>query len=373
MKLSNRCIEQLKKRKYDGNYRVLKVTQGLIDFSSNDYLGLARERSLSGTNQQHIKEPLTGSTGSRLLTGNNSLALDTEKYLADIFNSEEVLILNSGYTANLAVLSTLPQRGDYILYDELCHASIKDGMRLSNAKRISFSHNDLSDLKNKLDRLDGNKYIVVESVYSMDGDEAPLEELVKLTKQYNSFLIVDEAHATGLFGRHGGGICELKGLEKDIFCRIYTFGKALGYHGAAIAGSQDLKNYLINFARPVIYTTALPPESYVTIRKRFDYIYKNPNLQSEVRMITQFFIDEFEERLHDKFMRTDSYHPIQTILIKGNEKASLSANKLQKAGFDARAILSPTVKEGQERLRICLHTYNSRDEVSGLVHKLAVI
>ncbi len=272
--------------------------------------------------------------------------------------------------ANLAVLSSIPQRGDHILYDELCHASIKDGMRLSNAKYISFKHNDFNDLEIKLGKIDGEKYIVAESIYSMDGDQCPLEKLVDITEKYGAFLILDEAHATGLYGAYGGGISQLKKLEKKIFCRIYTFGKALGYHGAAVAGSKELKNFLINFARPLIYTTALPRGSYAIIKTGFDYIIKHPDLRITSQKITNVFINEFEMRLSNKFKRTNSNHLIQTVLVSGNERVKSLAEKLNQLGYDVRAILSPTVKQGQERLRVCLHNYNTEEEVIGLVKSL---
>jgi 8-amino-7-oxononanoate synthase len=372
MKLPQRHIDQLEKRKKNNSLRTLKVIENLIDFSSNDYLGLAKSKDLINLIHQESNGLSNGSTGSRLLSGNNQLAIDTEQYLVEKLNAPSCLILNSGYTANLAVLSSVPQRGDTIIYDELSHASIKDGMRLSLASKLSFKHNDLDDLSKKLKSIkSGDKFVVVESIYSMNGDRCSLSEIVKMCKDYKAYLILDEAHATGLFGENGGGLSEIESLQSEIFCRIYTFGKAMGIHGAAVVGSDLLIQYLVNFARAFIYTTALPDHSYISIKYAFEYLSVNKDLQKKSEDITAHFISEYDNKLKNKIQRTLSNHPIQTILTPGNDKAKNLSNYLNSNGFDIRAILSPTVKEGQERLRICLHTYNTRDEVSSLIDTLA--
>lgn len=372
MTLPKRHLDQLKKREENNSLRSLKLVDNLIDFSSNDYLGLARNAELA--NEIHIKaqSQRIGSGGSRLLTGNNKLFEQTEKFLAIQFGSESTLLFNSGYDANLAVLSSIPQRGDTIFYDELSHASIKDGIRLGLAPKISFKHNDLIDLEKKLNKVEnGDKYIVIESVYSMDGDESNLNKLAKLSSKYNAYLIVDEAHATGLYGKNGGGLSELYGLQNDIFCRIYTFGKAPGVHGAAVAGSSELVKYLINFARPFIYTTALPAHSCISIYYAMKHIADSNNIEHTVLENVAHYQKEFEMKLRGKFSRTASSHPIQTIITPGNDYAKSLSNHLLLKGFDVRPILAPTVKEGQERLRICLHSYNSTEEISSLVDTLA--
>lgn len=371
MELSNRLLDQLNKRKTNGNLRQLKLVEGLIDFSSNDYLGLARNEDFQKEVREQVSFNPLGSTGSRLLTGNSIIAEQTESYLSKLFRSEDALLVNSGYSANLIVLSAIPQRGDTIIYDDLCHASIKDGMRLSNAKRISFLHNDIDDLEKRIKKAEGDAYVVVESIYSMDGDESPLEEIVKLCNRYQARLIVDEAHATGIYGENGGGLCELNNLQSQVFCRIYTFGKAVGYHGAVIVGSAQLKQFLINFSRPLIYTTSMPPESYKVIKLGLDYIKSNLHLQVKIKELIAHYISEFNRALRDKYKRTLSNHAIQTILIEGNEKTRETSISLQNKGYDVRPILSPTVKEGTERLRVCLHTFNNKEEISDLVNTLA--
>ncbi|NJM94490.1 MAG: aminotransferase class I/II-fold pyridoxal phosphate-dependent enzyme, partial [Cytophagales bacterium] len=176
---------------------------------------------------------------------------------------------NSGYAANLALLSALPQRGDTVLYDERAHACIKDGVRLSAAERFAFRHHDLDDLRRRLAGARGRRYVVVESIYSMDGDAAPLGELAALCREQEAALVVDEAHSTGLYAAGGAGLVSALGLGDDCLARVMTFGKALGGHGALVCGSAALCAFLVNFARPFIYTTALPPHSLLAIREAF--------------------------------------------------------------------------------------------------------
>lgn len=368
MGLPKRLIQQLEKRKNSDNLRSLKTVEGLIDFSSNDYLGLSQNKELHG--QYTTSQTKSGSTGSRLLSGNNESAMECERFLADIFNAEKSLILNSGYNSNLAILSAIPQRGDLILYDELVHASIKDGMRLSLAEKQSFKHNDLDDLRKKLQKQEKIKYIVAESIYSMDGDEAPLNELVKLCQEYNALLVLDEAHATGVYGKNGGGLSEQLGLTEHIFCRIHTFGKGIGLHGASISGQNEMIDYLINFARPFIYTTALPPSEYEKIKIHFEYIRSNSFIQKQLHDVINFYLRSIDNL---GYKTTESRSAIQTVVIPGNSAVKKAAEIMKQNGLDVRAICSPTVKEGQERLRICLHSFNTHDEISKLVTSLASV
>ncbi len=360
-------LRNLLQKKIDENsFRQLKTVNGLIDFSSNDYLGLARSLELFENIHrvmERIKAPFNGATGSRLLSGNSELAEKVEAKLAKIFHAQRTLLFNSGYTANLAVLSSLPQRGDTILYDELAHTCIKDGARLSLAMRFSFRHNDLNDLEEKLKRAKGNIFIAVESIYSMDGDESPLEELVMLAEKYGAAIILDEAHSTGSYGENGSGIAVQKGLEKKIAVRIYTFGKAMGVHGACVAGDETLINYLINFARPFIYTTAMPPHSLIAIQCAFDYLKQEVGIQERLQSKIGCFKNGFEKI---NLTSTVSNSSIQNVIIPGNADVKDVAHYLEHHHFDCRAILSPTVKEGTERIRICLHAYNTDDEIRKL-------
>src|SRR5690606_36736063 len=207
----------------------LRTPGEAIDFYSNDYLGLARSSALSAEIEQQYREGnyLNGSTGSRLLGGNYPLIEDTEHKLAARFKSEGCILFNSGYSAILAVLSAVPGRGDTILFDNLAHASLKDGARLSLAKHHSFRHNDPEDLERKLAAATGNKFVVLESVYSMDGDLCALEDLIAASRRHNAIIVLDEAHSTGVIGEGGSGFAIARGLEKEVDIRVYTFGKAM--------------------------------------------------------------------------------------------------------------------------------------------------
>lgn len=360
---------RLETREQEGLLRTLKYTSALVDFTSNDYLGLARSQQLFAQIHHTLdsfKNKSNGATGSRLLAGNTEYYESVEAKLAAIFKAEASLILNSGYAANLAVLSSLPQRNDTILYDELAHACIKDGARLSLAKRFSFRHNDLDDLESKLKRAEGTIYIAVESVYSMDGDQCPLHALVALAEKYNAFVILDEAHSTGVYGERGSGLAVSENLHNRIAVRVYTFGKAMGIHGACIAGSSELRKYMINFARPFIYTTAMPLHSVVAIECAFNYLQENIYLQQQLKDNIHAYLNAAQDLPN----KTVSHSSIQTAIFPGNEHSKKVATELQQKGFDVRPILSPTVPKGSERLRICLHTFNTAHEIETLADAL---
>jgi 8-amino-7-oxononanoate synthase len=358
--------KRLQERKEKGNLRSLTLSEDMIDFFSNDYLGLARNKELSeiiNHEYSRLHGNLNGSTGSRLLSGNNEHFIELEKYLAQLFKAESALLFNSGYNANISILSAVPQKNDTIIYDELIHASLKDGARLNFAKRFSFSHNNLADLEAKIQKASGQIFVVVESVYSMDGDFAPLKEIVTLCEKYNAALIVDEAHSTGICGEKGNGLlCEL-GIEGEVFARIHTFGKAMGVHGACICGSKELIDFLINFARPFIYTTALPLHALISIKQSFEYLGQNNSLQEACRKNISLFKSGLKGL---EGMLIESESPIQVIRTRGNEATKSISDSIRAKGFDVRPILSPTVKEGEERLRICLHTYNTGEEIRNL-------
>lgn len=364
MNIENDLAKQLENRKNVGGYRQLRLpADRLIDFSSNDYLGLAQSEEVYANGHQFVDN---GSAGSRLLSGNKQYHVDAEEYIRDFFHAEAALLFNSGYMANLGVLSCIPQKGDTVLMDELSHICMKEGVRLSRAKYFNFKHNDLADLRKKLNVAEGNVFIVVESVYSMNGDQAPLVELLAIAKEYKAAVIVDEAHSTGLYGEVGAGLCCSLGVENEVFARIYTFGKAVGAHGAAVVGSQVLKDYLINYSRQFIYTTALPYHSVRIIQNALVHRKKHPELWTQL----QANIELFRKELHPEINRLDSQHPIQGVLLDNVEQTLSLAKYLQESGFDIRPILSPTVPKGQERIRICLHAFNSAKEVSSLCHHI---
>lgn len=363
-------VKKLTERKLAHNLRSLPtVNPNLIDFCSNDYLGFAKSSLLKHkieAFQQQIGTIENGSGGSRLLSGNRAFTEETESFIAHFHETESALIFNSGYNANLGLLSSLGQRGDTIIYDELIHASLIDGARLSFADRLKFKHNDISDLELKLQKAKGTIYVAIESVYSMDGDIAPLKEIHRICEKYGANLIVDEAHAVGVFGDHGKGLVYQNGLNGKIFACIVTFGKALGCHGAAVLGSHNLRNYLINFARSFIYTTAMPLHGIISIRAAYTLLAEQDQQQALHQRIALY--RKLISTL--KWPRTDSLSAIQTLILGNAEKAKNTAVNLQQLGYDVRAILSPTVAIGTERLRICLHSFNTPEEIEGLILKL---
>ena len=364
--LPQNLSEKLKIRKQNNALRQLPNATSLTDFASNDYLGWSQSELIFDETHQllldrNIKN--NGATGSRLLSGNHQLYTATEDFIARFHQSESALIFNSGYDANVGFFSSVPQRGDLILYDELCHASIRDGIQLSKAKAYKFNHNDFEDLEQLIQRNPNTTlYIVTETVFSMDGDCPNLEELVSVSNKYNCYLVVDEAHALGVFGEQGEGLVQMLGLQDEIFARIMTFGKGLGCHGAAIIGSLELKSYLVNFARSFIYTTGLSPHSVAAILVGYQHLEKDliPILKLRENIV---FFNQHKNMLSLKPLFVRSKSAIQSAIIPGNEKVKSIANQLHQKGFDVKAILSPTVPEGQERLRFCIHSYNSTEEI----------
>lgn len=363
---------RLQQRAEKGILRALYSTILSSDFSSNDYLGFARSselKTLTATLLEQLPDQKNGATGSRLLSGNTPFIEQVEKTVASFHHAEAGLIFNSGYDANIGLISSLAQRGDTIIADELIHASLIDGARLSHANRYTFKHNDLKELEAKLKIAKGNIYVLTESVYSMDGDLAPLEQISELCIQYQAQLIVDEAHALGIFGNHGAGIVQMLGLEKKVFARIMTFGKALGCHGAIVLGSTNLRNYLINFARSFIYTTAAPIHAIAAISAAYQLLEEKDYTTAIAAKINLYL-----KLIKNQTIKTiQSNSAIQTVLFNNNNDAKLAAQRLRNKGLDVKAILSPTVPEGKERLRICLHLYNSEEEIKLLVNALTTL
>ena len=385
MKMFPKKLQQkLEERKANNALRQLRTQSSLIDFSSNDYLGFSKNKTIFENSHAFLVGHnilQNGATGSRLLSGNHRIYNIVEDLLTNFHNSEAALIFNSGYDANIGFFSSVPQRGDIIIYDEYIHASIRDGIKLSNAKAYKFKHNDLADLEQKCETeasrnpKDTDIYIVTESVFSMDGDSPDLEAISQISKKHNALLVVDEAHAIGVFGTRGSGLIQNLGLEKQIFARILTFGKALGCHGAAIVCSQKLKNYLVNFSRSFIYTTALPPHSLATIHSSYNELVNSSNTSTpnshihKLHQNIQYFKSEINKNhLNSIFIKSDS--AIQCCVISGNDLVKQIAVKLQEHGFDVKPILSPTVPISEERLRFCLHSFNSEGDISKVLQLL---
>lgn len=377
MKLPQSLQEKLNKRIADNALRQLPIpSKNRIDFSSNDYLGFAHSEIIFNQAHQYLLDAnfkINGATGSRLISGNHNIYQTAEDFISNFHQSETALIFNSGYDANVGFFSSVPQRNDIILYDELCHASIRDGIQMSHAKAFKFQHNNTEELASLLLKYQSGTneiYVVTESVFSMDGDAPDMTKLIQISEQHGAYLVVDEAHALGVFGEKGEGLVQSLGLEDKVFARIMTFGKGLGCHGAAILGSQELKSYLVNFARSFIYTTGLSPHAVATILVAYQKLANEQKALQELKTNIRIF-NQKKKDLHLEKWFVPSQSAIHCAIIPSNEKVKSIAKQLQEKGFDVKAILSPTVSEGQERLRFCLHSYNSEKEINEVMQELA--
>ncbi len=352
--MDKKLHKKLEDRKKKGTLRFLSLSSDMIDFGSNDYLGLAK---IDGTHSSK------GSTGSRLISGHSSAISLAEESLAVFFGSESALCFNSGYDANIGLFSSIPQRGDIVLYDEHIHASVRDGIRLSLAKGYSFKHNDIDDLRRLLNKNSNSTcYIAIEALYSMNGDFCPLLDVVKLAEEYSAYIILDEAHSAGIYGLNGRGFSHALDLSNEVFIRLVTFGKAYGSHGAVVLCGSDMKSYLINFARSIIYTTALPRSNYVHIAD----VVENGELKGK-RDRLQENIAYFRDGCHKITIDSASNSPIQIIRFESIEVLKTIDSNLKSAGIFAKVIYAPTVPEDLECLRICIHTFNTADELNRLL------
>lgn len=361
---------KLAQRKEQGTFRSLKKADGLIDFTSNDYLGFARSEELKkriSEAEKQFSEVGVGSTGSRLLTGNSELAEQVEQQVADFHNAETALIFNSGYDGNVGLYSSLGRIAKYIVYDELIHASVHDGMRLSRAELKPFKHNDVESLRSVLSELDGAAVVAIESVYSMDGDLANLPEIVEVCKAFDADLIVDEAHAAGLFGEGRGRVSEL-GLEEEVYARLVTFSKALGCHGAAVLGNDNLKQFLVNHARSLIFSTFTSNHSLIAVKSVYDMLSVNDFSRLNITPLINLFNQSIKDVSGIRVIGGES--PIFGVVVPGNVAVRTVAEVVQNDGFDVRPIVSPTVPKGTERIRICLHEFNTEEEVKELIKSL---
>ena len=365
--------EQLTERKQNGLIRSLNVMQKLADFCSNDYLGFARNQSLAiqiETDFNRLKpnfQTFNGSTGSRLISGHSQLFEQFEKKCAAFHQAESALLFSSGYDANVGLLSAITQQGQVVFCDQLLHASLIDGLRLGKAERKIFKHNDLADLENLLSEypIETPKWIVVESLYSMDGDMAPMREIVHLKNKYKAEIILDEAHAGGIYGPIGNGLAVEMGIEKELFARVITFGKAWGNAGAVVLGSQTLIDFLINFARPFIYSTAPSPYHVLSLSTTLDFLKTQNGLREKLKENIDFFIQ------HTKSSHWGSSKTaIQTFFIAGNQAVKKKASELQEKGFAVKAIVYPTVPKGEERIRITLNSLTKKETILALIKNM---
>ena len=469
--LQDRLDEELWQRKDVGTLRALpcdlrldqtsilyEKKKKMIDFCSNDYLGLARStRQWSIVDEMYrehmkhshadviveddyvengsqrnyyLKEPLLGATGSRLLSGDTVLAHEIEAYLARLHNRESSLLFNSGYDANMAILSCLPNlKTDFVVMDELCHNSLQMGVRMARGYTqqstkshiggiFKFRHNSIESLKEVIENCQRrcNKsshiFIVVESVYSMEGDVAPLTDILSLASTMKNLnVIVDEAHGLGVYGgsnpsdmflneengdtrsidcqkqkyKYGGmGVIAALGLEQhpSLLCSIHTFGKAAGCHGAVVCMKQHVKTYFVNYARPFIYSTSLDPHSLICIQASYQYFISEKGncdrfkLFHLVRRFRGLYIARMRQhasRFKCKYNLFPSPSPIQSVLIPGNEKCKGISKELNKLGFGVYPIRAPTVPARKERIRIIIHVYNTEEDILNLVTHLVSI
>jgi 8-amino-7-oxononanoate synthase len=346
--MDKKLMDKLKHRENEGTLRSLSFFSGMTDFFSNDYLGYASK----ATSAYHGQ---FSSTGSRLISGNSAIAEECERFLAKYFHSDAALLFNSGYDANLGFFSSVPQKGDTVVYDAYVHASIRDGIRLSFASAFSFKHNDLEDLRKKLSHATGTIYIAVEGIYSMTGDRAPLKDIVALAKEYGAYIFLDEAHSAGVLGTKGVGLAVELGVEKEIYARLVTFGKAFGAHGACVLTNQNMRNYLINFAHSFIYTTALPPDHSMRIME----ILNDPELEMR-RMNLLSNSLRIKEKLD---LKGGDYSPILMFGAENREVLNHISSSLKSENFAVKPIFHPTVPVECEGIRVSMHAFNTSEEI----------
>jgi len=371
----------LEKRKVQGLLRSLKPITSrnqsritidgkeYLDFSSNDYLGLSQHPKLIEEIKCALDKFGTASCASRLMSGDSKLHHELEEKLACFKNKEAALVFNSGYQANVGIISSLYQEGDVIFYDRLSHASIIDGIILSKARHLRFRHNDLEHLKGllKKERERFSKALIVtETIFSMDGDRVPLRGIVELKQRFNCSLLVDEAHATGIFGKNGSGLVEEEGLSEDVDLIMGTFSKALGGFGAYLACSRETIEYLINVCRSFIYSTALPPSIIATDLASIDLIKEEP--QRRLELLTG--ADYFRQSLKNKGFAIRGDSQIIPLVVGDNFQAQKFSQKLQEKGYWVLPIRPPTVPAQEARLRFSLSWLHKREILDRLLEDI---
>jgi len=379
-----RIEEFLKKREKNNLLRTLKPATsrggGLrssggreyIDLSSNDYLGFTTHPKLKQASKEAVERLGVGSSASRLLSGDSDIYHKLEEKTAQFKGKERALIFNSGYQANVGVISAFYSRGDVIFSDKLNHASIIDGIVLSGAKFFRFPHSDSSHLEQLL-KEQRHKFkqalIITESVFSMEGDKPALGELVSLKEKYNCKLMVDEAHATGIFGKNGAGVVEEEGLVGKIDLIIGTFSKALGSFGGYVACSKGAVDYLINTARSFIYSTALPPSVIAVNLASLELVEEEPERRRD--LINN--ADYFRKRLEDLGFKIRGSSQIVPLIVSDNQKTIKASQELQRKGYWVLPIRAPTVPRGESRLRFSLNYHHSKEILEKLIKDLCQI
>ena len=349
-----------------GRYRRLRLPHG-IDFSSNDYLGLSTHPALRQAAIDALNDGIDiGATGSRLLRGHRDAHEALEIFAAGYFGCDATLFFANGYSANHALMTTLVARHDVVIYDALCHASLRDGLHAAHSKSVRVAHNDLNAFEDALTKprpAGTQTWIVIESVYSMDGDIAPVADLLALTEKYDAMLVVDEAHATGIFGPTGRGITE--GLPHDRLITLHTCGKALGVAGGLVCANRDIIDYMINAARGFIYSTAPMPLQAHLVQRALELVRDEPQRRAQLRHL----MDVAANVLPGVAVTSQ----IVPIVIGHDTTAVAVAAALQQLGFDIRAVRPPTVPEGTARLRLSLHVGLADDDIRNLAAALQAV
>lgn len=343
-----------------------------IDFASNDYLALAESPELASAVAAALARGVpAGAGGSRLLRGNHPEHEALEAEAARFFKAESALYFGAGFSANEALISTLPQRDDRILYDSLIHASAHDGMRLARAHRHSFPHNDMEALERALRDWraqggTGRAWIVVESLYSMDGDRAPLDALAEIAARHDAFLIIDEAHATGVYGPQGRGLATgLEGRENVI--TVHTCGKALGVFGALVCLAKPLRDFLVNRCRNFIFATAPSPLVAASVRAALEIVAAS----DERRAALAAHVALAERELLRQCGVAPSGSQVQPVIVGADARAMSLAERMRARGYDIRAIRPPTVPEGTARLRLSLTLNATQAQIETMIGDLA--
>ncbi|OEC00892.1 8-amino-7-oxononanoate synthase [Lysinibacillus sphaericus] len=341
-------------------------------FSSNNYLGLATDSRLKKKATEGISKYGTGAGGSRLTTGNFDIHEQLESEIAAFKKSEAAIVFSSGYLANVGVISSVMKAGDTIFSDAWNHASIIDGCRLSKAKTIVYEHADMVDLERKLRQShgDGMKLIVTDGVFSMDGDIAPLPKIVELAKEYKAYIMIDDAHATGVLGNDGRGTADYFGLKEEIDFTVGTLSKAIGAEGGFVSMSSIAKNYLLNNARSFIFQTALSPSAIEAAREGISIIQNEPERRKQLLKNAQYLRLKLEE---SGFVIKEGETPIISLIIGGSHEAMQFSAKLMDEGVFIPAIRPPTVPKGSSRLRITVmatHTIEQLDMVISKIKKI---
>ncbi len=361
-------------KKIDNSFqRELLDYSDYIDFASNDYLGFSKNSKIKYLFQKHINDlHLSGSTGSRLISGNRKWIEDIEKKIASFHNAENALIFPTAYQANVGLFSCIADRNDLYLIDEHIHASIYDGIRLCLAKHYKFQHNNFEHLQKLIQQHYSkfeNIFVVVESLYSMDGDIPNTQQLLSLIDNEKIFLIVDEAHAFGIMGDNNLGLFNSKDLAEKCLARIVGYGKTAGFSGAAVIGSNVLKNYLINFCRSFIFSTGLPLYHYQIIECLYDEIIHHSDIE---RSQLDENINIYLNVVKDYKAFSQNFSPIQYMLLSNLDFKQIQ-NIILENKFFAKVILPPTIPTNQERIRISLHSFNTKDEIIRFIHLLQKI